>query len=153
MQVIAVVGGITRNDQTDGRNMKAGCASGVGESEWHTNEIVAFEANDVSGQLFRDRKLTRNLVGKARIPERLERLWRCLLPHNLDDFRPRDETGTWKSLENCTGPKEMIAVAMRGVDRRQILAPRHQPIHEGARLVDRNGSVDQDSVALTRNQR
>ena len=109
--------------------------------------------NDVSSQLFRDRQLAGNLAWKARIPERLERRWRCLLPHHLDDFRPRDETGTWKSLENCTGPKEMIPVAMRGVDRREILAPRHQPIHEGARLLDRNGSVDQDSVALPRNQR
>src|SRR6267142_1855617 len=153
MQMIAVVGGITRNDQTDGRNMKAGCASGVGESEWHTDEIVAFEANDVSGQFFRDCKLTRNLIGKARIPERLERLWRCLPPHDLNNFGPRHETGTWKSLENCIGPKEMIPVAMRGVDRREILAPRHQPIHEGARLLDRNGNVDQDSVALPRNQR
>src|SRR6476646_10014214 len=119
MQMIAVVGGITRNDQTDGRNMKAGCARGVGESEWHADEIVAFQANDVSGQFFRDRKVTRDLIGKARIPERLERLRRCLLPHDLDDLRPRDETGTWKSRENCTGPKEMIPVAMRRIDRRQ----------------------------------
>src|SRR5712671_3660088 len=114
---------------------------------------MAFEVNDVSSQLFRDRQLGGNLFWKARIPKRLERHWRCLLPHDLDDFRPRDETGTWKSLENCTGPKEMIAVAMRGVDRRQILAPRHHPIHEGARLLDRNRSVDQDSVALPGNQR
>src|ERR1700681_2897925 len=114
---------------------------------------MAFQVNDVSGQLFRDRKLAGNLAWKARIPKRLERLWQCLLAHNLNHLRPRHETGTWKSLENCTGPKEMIAVAMRGVDRRQILAPRHHPIHEGARLLDRNRSVDQASVALPRNQR
>src|SRR5882762_8366287 len=114
---------------------------------------MAFEVNDVSSQLLRDRKMACNLAWKARVPKPLERLWRCLLVHNLSHLRPRDETGIWKSLQNRTGPKEMIAVAMRGVDRRQILAPRHQPIHEGARLVDRNGSVDQDSVALPRNQR
>src|SRR3984893_7093511 len=114
---------------------------------------MAFQVNPVSSQLFRDRKLAGNLPWKARIPNRLERLWRCLLPHNLNHLRPRDETGTWKSLQNCTGPKEMIAVAMGGVDRRQILASRHHPINEGARLLDRNRSVDQDSVALPRNQR
>jgi len=29
MQMIAVVGGITRYDQTDGRNVKAGCAGSI----------------------------------------------------------------------------------------------------------------------------
>jgi hypothetical protein len=36
-KMIAVVGGITRNDQTQSWNRNAGCASGVGESEWHTD--------------------------------------------------------------------------------------------------------------------
>src|ERR1700704_2081831 len=114
---------------------------------------MAFEVNDVSSQFVRDRKLAGNLAWKARVPKRLERLWRCLLVHNLNHLRPRDETGIGKSLQNCTGPKEMIAVAMGDVDRRQILAHRHHPIHEGARLLDRNRSVDKDSVALPRNQR
>src|ERR1700674_5468841 len=114
---------------------------------------MAFQVNDVSSQLFRDRKLAGNLAWKARMPKRLERLWRCLLAHHLNHLLPRDETGTWKSLQNCAGAKEMIAVAMGGVDRRQILPPRHHPIHEGARLLDRNRSVDQDSVARPRNQR
>src|SRR3984893_8419329 len=114
---------------------------------------MAFQANEVSSQLFRHRKLAGNLAGKARIPKRLERLWRCLLAHHLDHLRPRDETGTWKSLQNCTGAKEMIAVAMGGIDRRQILSARDNPIRQGARLLDRNRSVDQDSVALPRNKR
>src|SRR6266852_5190868 len=87
-----------------------------------------------------------NLVGKTRIPKRSERLWRCLLAHNLNHIRPRDKAGTWKSLQNCTGAEEMIAVAMGGVDRRQILSARHDPIRQGARLLDRNRSVHQDSV-------
>src|SRR6185295_251641 len=153
MQMIAVVRGITRNDKPDGRNVKAGCARGVGESEWHTDEIVAFQVNDVSSQRFRDRKLTRNLAGKARVPKRLERLWRCLLSHDLDDFRPRHETGTWKSLQNGAGAKEMIAVAMGGIDRRQILSARDNPLRQGARLLDGNRSVDQDRVARPGNQR
>ncbi len=37
MQMAAVVGGITRYDQTDGRNVKAGRAGSVGESERHTD--------------------------------------------------------------------------------------------------------------------
>src|SRR6202040_1394778 len=98
------------------------------------------------GQLFGNRKMAGNLAGKTRIPKRSERLWRCLLAHNLSHIRPRDKAGTWKSLQNCTGAKEMVAVAMGGVDRRQILSARHNPIRQGARLLDRNGGVDQDSV-------
>src|ERR1700693_2022068 len=94
-----------------------------------------------------------NLAGETRIPKRSERLWRCLLAHNLHHIRPRDKAGAWKSLQNRTGAKEMIAVAMGGVDRRQILSARHNPIRQGARLLDGNGGGDQDSVALPRNQR
>src|SRR6266404_5503687 len=114
---------------------------------------MAFQVNDVSSQLVRDRKMAGNLAGKTRIPKRSERLWQCLLAHNLNHLRPRDKAGTWKSLQNCTGAKAMIPVAMGGVDRRQILSARHNPIRQGARLLDRNGGVDQDSVALPRNQR
>jgi hypothetical protein len=114
---------------------------------------VAFQPNDVSGQFFGNCKMAGNLAGKARIPKRTERLWRCLLAHNLDHIRPRDETGTWKSLQNCTGAKEMIPVAMGGVNRRQILSARYNPIRQGSRLLDRNSSVDQDSVPLPRNKR
>src|ERR1700681_3467719 len=153
MQMIVVVGGITRNDQTDGRNMKAGRASRIGESKRHTDQIVAFQVDDVSGQLFGNCKMTGNLAGKTRIPKCSERLWRCLLAHNLNHIPPRDKAGTWKSLQNCTGAKEMIAVAMSGVDRRQILSARHDPIRQDTCLLDRNRGVDQDSVALPRNKR
>jgi len=71
--------------------------------------------------------MARNLAGKTWISKGSERLWRCLLAHNLNHFRPRDETRIWKSLQNCTGAKEMIAVAMGGVDRRQILSARNKP--------------------------
>src|SRR6266852_4700883 len=94
-----------------------------------------------------------NLAGKTRIPKRGERLWRCLLAHDLNHFRPRDKASTWKSLQNCTGAKEMIAVTMGGVDGRQILAPRRNPIRQGLSLLDRNWRVDQDSVALSGNER
>src|SRR6202049_3780208 len=148
----AVVGGITRYDQTDGRNVKAGCASSVGESEWHTDQIVAFQVNDVSGQLFGNCEMAGNLAGKTRMPKRSERLWRCLLAHNLNHIRPRDKAGTWKSLQNCTGAKEMIAVAMGGVDRRQILSTRRNPIRQGSRLLDGNRGVDQDGVSFPGNK-
>src|SRR2546427_11855612 len=113
---------------------------------------MAFEVNDVSSQLFRDRKLACNLAWKTRVPKRLERLWRCLLAHNLNHFRPRDETGIWKSLQNCSGAKEMIAVAVGGVDRRQILSAGRNPIRQGACLLDGNRGVDQDSVPLPGNK-
>src|SRR6266852_2288067 len=94
-----------------------------------------------------------NLAGKTRIPKRSERLWRCLLAHNHNHIRPRDETGIWKSLQNCTRAEEMIAVAMGSVDRRQILSARHNPIRQGARLLDGDRGVDQEIVALPRDKR
>src|SRR5216684_436619 len=93
-----------------------------------------------------------NLAGKTRIPKRSERFWRYLLAHNPNHIRRRDETGTWKSLQNCAGSKEMIAVAVGGVDRRQILSARRDPIRQGASLLDGSRSVDQDSVPLPRNK-
>src|SRR5882724_3649254 len=114
---------------------------------------MAFQVNDVSSQLFGNCKLAGNLAGKARIPIRSQRLWRCLLAHNLNHFRPRDETGIWKSLQNCRGAKEMIAVAMGRIDSRQTLSARPNPIREGSSLLDRNRGVDQNSVALPRNKR
>src|SRR5580700_6880103 len=114
---------------------------------------MAFQVNDVSSQLLRDHQLSGNLVWKTRIPERLERLWRCLLAHYLDHLRPRDKAGTRKSLQDCTGAKEMIAVAMGGVDRRQTLSARQNPIRQCARLLNRNRGVDQDRVAVPRNKR
>jgi hypothetical protein len=68
-------------------------------------------------------------------------------------YLSRDKVGTWKSLQNCAGAKEMIAVAMGSVDRGQILSARHNPIRQGARLLDGDRGVDQDSVALPRNKR
>src|SRR5258708_200416 len=132
--------------------MKAGCAGSVGEAEWHTDQILAFQVNDVSSQLFGNCKLAGNLAGEAGIPKRSERLWRCLLAHNLNHFRPRYEPGIWKSLQDCSGAKEMIAVAVGGVDRRQILSPGRNPIRQGACLLDGNRGVDQDSVPLPGNK-
>src|SRR6266436_5825036 len=50
--------------------------------------------------------------------------------------------GMGKSLQNCAGAKEMMAMSMGGVDRRQILSARHNPIRARARLLDGSGSVD-----------
>src|ERR1700681_3084039 len=93
-----------------------------------------------------------NLARKARIPKRSEGFWRSLLAHNLNHFRPRDETGIWKSLQNRTGAKEMIAVAMGGIDCRQILSTRRNPVRQCSRLFDGNRSVDQHSVPLPGNK-
>src|SRR6266699_2123739 len=96
--------------------------------------------------------MARNLAGKTWISKGSKRLWRCLLAHNLNHFRPRDESGAWKSLQNCSGAKEMIAVAMGGVDRGQILSAGRNPIRQGARLLDGNRGVDEDSVPFPRNE-
>src|SRR5437879_10984925 len=96
--------------------------------------------------------MTGNLAGKTRIPKRSERLWRCLLAHNLNHIRPRDKAGTRKSLQNCTGAKEMIAVAMSGVDRRQILSARHNPIRQGTCPLDCNRGVASGKNLTTRSE-
>src|SRR4029450_7458052 len=107
---------------------------------------MACEVNDASSQLVRDHKMAGNLTRKTRIPKRSKRLWRCLLAHNLNHIRPRDKAGPWKSLQNCTGAKEMIAVAMRGIDRRQILSAGRNSVYQAARLLDVIRGVDEDSA-------
>src|SRR5271154_2539895 len=128
--------------------MKASRVSRIGESKRHTDQIVAFQVDDASGQLFGNCQMTGDLARKTRIPKCSERLCRCLLAHNLNHIRARDKASTWKSLQNRAGAKEMIAVAMSGVDRRQILSTRRNPICQGTCLLDRNWGVDQDSIAL-----
>src|SRR5262249_42177418 len=75
-----------------------------------------------------------------------EGLRRCLLAHNPDYMRRRDKAGARKSLQDGTGTEEMITVAMRSIDRRQVLAARPDSIHQGVFLLDRDERVDEDGV-------
>jgi hypothetical protein len=129
--------------------MKAGRVFDIGMPEWHSDQIVPFEVNDVSVEFFGDHKMIRNPTGETCIPERREELRRCLLAHNLDYIRHRNKAGARKSFQNCSGAEEMVAVAARRVDRRQVLAARRYPIRERACLRDRDKGVDKDGVALT----
>jgi hypothetical protein len=47
----------------------------------------------------------------------------------------------------------MIAVAMSRVDRRQVLAPGCDPFDKFLVLIDRDGGIHQDGIALARNER
>jgi hypothetical protein len=42
----------------------------------------------------------------------------------------------------------MVAVAVGEIDRCQVLAARHDPIHEGVCLLDGDRGVDEDGVPL-----
>jgi len=46
----------------------------------------------------------------------------------------------------------MVAVAVRGIDRGQILAARRDPIDQGDCLIDREQGVDEDCVPFTENE-
>src|SRR6266853_3357466 len=118
--------------------MQASGVVRIGESKGHDDHIVAFEVNDVPSEFFGNHKMAGNLPGKAWIPKRGERFWRCLLAHNRNHIRPRNESRVWKSLQNSAGAKEMIAVAMGSTNRGQILAARRNPIRQSARLLDGN---------------
>src|SRR5918996_3294160 len=117
-------------------------------SERHSDQIAPFEINDVSSQFFGDHKMIGNLTGETRIPERREELRRRLLGHDLDYVGRRNKAGAGKSFQNCTCAEEVVAVAVRRVDRRQVLAARLDPIHERACLLDGDKGVDKDGVAL-----
>src|SRR5712692_10570775 len=93
-QVDAVVGGVTRYDQANRRNMQAGRVVGIGMSVGYGDQFVPVEGNNVFGQLFGNLKVIGNLPWETRIPKRRERLRRGLLAHLRHHIRYRDEAGS-----------------------------------------------------------
>ena len=94
-----------------------------------------------------------NLAWKARVPERCDELRRCLLAHVLDHIRCRNKAGARKTLKNCAGAEGVIAVAVRGIDRGQILATGFDPFGESTSFFDAHQGINEDRVSLPVDER
>src|ERR1700719_412765 len=98
-------------------------------SERHNDQIVSLEVHHVFGESFGNHKMIGNLTWKKRIPERREGLRRGLLAHDFHNFGRGNRSGIGETIQQRSDAKEMVAVAMRSVDRRQVLTARYDPIH------------------------
>src|SRR6516164_2436443 len=107
--------------------MQTGRIIGISMYEWYGDQLLPLKINDFSGQFFGDDKAIGNLTGKTRVPKSRKRLRRRLLAHYLNYFRPCNKARIRESLQYRTDAKEMVAVAMRGIDRSQVLAARRDP--------------------------
>ena len=132
--------------------MKAGRVFDIGMPEWHSNQIVPLEVNDVPVEFFGDHEVTGNLTGETRIPERRKELRRRLLRHDLDYVGCRNKAGVWESLQNGPCAEEVVAVAVRRVDRCHVLAARRYPIRERAGLLDRDEGRQERRRACRRSE-
>src|SRR6266446_4763910 len=136
MEMDIVVEGIAANGQPDRGDVKARRALRIGMSERNADELFSFEFENASHELIRDHQGRIDLAGEPWFPICPDDGNRCLLSHDLNSLRRRNEARLWKSFLDCVHTEEMIAVAVSRIDRRQILAAPHDPIDEFLVLID-----------------
>src|SRR6266849_8968301 len=121
--------------------MQNGRVIGVGVSDFYDHQVVPFKSDHFSLELLGAQQSVRDLAWKPDAPEVLHELWRGLLAHAFHNTGCGDRSGIGETIEERSDAKEMVAVTVRSVDCRQVLAARLDPIHQGVRLLDRDESV------------
>ncbi len=144
---------ITVHDQTDGWHMETSGVVRVSVPKLDCDKLFTFEIDHISVERLGDDEAVCNLPWVSRVPEVCERLWRCLLLHDLHNARRRKRTGFWKALLNSGDAEEMIAVTMCDIDRGEVLAALCNPVHKGNRLFKCEKCVDKNRIALAGDQR
>jgi len=150
--VDVIVDSIAGNHQSDRRDVQTGRVVRVGMTEFHGDQFLSFQIDDIAFHLFRENQLVRNLSRESRLPRSVERLRRCIPVHLLHGVGRRDRFGFRESLEKRAEPKPMVTVTMCDVYRCQILALCGNPICESVGLLDRHEGIHEDGVALTVDQ-
>src|SRR6185437_2387648 len=97
-------------------------------TEFHCDQVVPFEIYYVSFELFGDDEPVWNLARKARLPNSLEDFWGGMLAHNIDNTRCCYCSSIWEAFKKSSDSKPMISMAMRNIDRCQVLAACSNPI-------------------------
>src|ERR1700752_856000 len=115
-------------------------------AQFHSDQLMPFQIDDISFELFSDYQCVRNLAWECRLPDPLERLWRGILAHHLHSVGRGDGFGIWESVEQRTDAKPMVSMTMCNVDGRQRLASCGNPICESGGLLDGGERVHQDCV-------
>src|ERR1700691_1118942 len=116
------------------------------------NKITPFEVDNISFEFLSDHEALRDLAGIARVPEVRDGLWRSLPAHDFHYAGRRDRFGIGKTIQQRRKTKEMIAMTVRDTDCGQVLAARHDPLHQRAHLLNSEQSVDEDRVLLAGDQ-
>ena len=148
MKMDIVVERIAANGQPDRRDVKTRRAIRIGMPERNTDELFSFEFENASHEFIGDHEGRIDCPGNRGSQYALDDRNRCLLSHDLNSLPRRNETRLRKSLLDCVHTKEMIAVAVSRIDRRQILAAAHDPIDKFQVLVDRDRRIHQHGITL-----
>jgi hypothetical protein len=89
------------------------------------------------------------LIGKPRPPITVKHGSRELFSHERDYVSRCYKSRTWKSLPHCVYAKEVVAVAMCGVDCSHVLSTRGDPLSQLPVLINRDEGIDENSISLT----
>src|SRR5258706_15339194 len=92
------------------------------------DKVAPFEIDHISLELLGDHEMLRDLAGKAHVPEVRDVLWRGLLLHDFHNTRCCYRSGIGETILEHPNAKEMVAVAVSDIDRRQVLAARRDPL-------------------------
>ena len=76
-----------------------------------------------------------------------------MLSHDLDGISRCDKPGIWKALLNRVYAEEVISMAMRRIDRGQILSTCDDPFGKRPVLLHGDEGVDQHGISFARDQR
>jgi hypothetical protein len=90
----------------------------------------------VTGKRVGEDEVVRDLPGEPRFPEGGEELRRGPSAHLLDHRGDGERARVRKAIENRAEPEPVIAVAVRDVDRGQVLSMGRNPVAEVACLAD-----------------
>jgi hypothetical protein len=69
VEVNVVVDGVAGDDEADLRNMQAACRVHVRMPEFHRDELVTFEVDDVTGKRFGQDDAVGDLAGQPGVPD------------------------------------------------------------------------------------
>jgi hypothetical protein len=91
-------------------------------SDFDRDQIMSFEIDHIPLEYLRDHETLGNLTRKALVPEACDVRGRRLATHDFDHAGRRDGLGTREPFLDCPDAEAMLAMAVRDVDRGQILA-------------------------------
>src|SRR5687768_517381 len=119
--MVAVVNDITRDDQTDGRDVDHARLIGIAMPDLDETQLVHLELEDVTGGRLGDDRRIWNLFREILVPSSCAKFRVCVKAHDLDRSRRSIGFGTWETFDQLGRPEPMVAVTMSGNDRRQSL--------------------------------
>src|SRR5258708_40279997 len=147
-----VVGGVSGGYEADGRDMQTGRVVGISVPEGGCDKVVAFEIDHMSLELVGDHEAPWDLTRIARVPESRDELRRGLLAHDGHHSGCCDGSGTGETLPERSDAKEVVPVAVRDIDRGQVLTARRDPLHQRVCLLAGEKVVDEDGIPLAIDQ-